>query len=82
MSKTNLPGFTAEASLYRMSGHYQSVATQSYSSGEQWVISQLRASGGIGGTGLTIDPEQCELRCYWICGRYGCFPTNCYWVCF
>ena len=41
MNTMNMPGFTAETSLYKTSGRYQSVATQSYSRGEQRVISQL-----------------------------------------
>jgi hypothetical protein len=53
MNTMNMPGFTAEASLCKGSGRYQSVATQSYSGGEQRVVSQIRAGGfGIGVGGL------------------------------
>jgi hypothetical protein len=73
MNAMHMPGFTAETSLYKTSRHYQSVTTQSYSSGEQGVISQALANG------------LCELWCNWPpnwqCGRNGCFPTNCYWIC-
>jgi hypothetical protein len=36
----NFPGFTAEASLYRKSGYYESVASQSYGSKKQAIIPQ------------------------------------------
>jgi len=36
----NIPGFTAEASLYRKSGYYESVASQSYGSKKQAIIPQ------------------------------------------
>ena len=38
----NMPGFTAEASFYRTSGHYQSIVTRAYSDGGQTVVAQLR----------------------------------------
>ncbi len=64
MSKTNLPGFTAGASLYKVSGRYQSTATRGYSSGEQKVISQIRVGGGFGGFvgGLRLG-FWCEAGC-------------------
>jgi hypothetical protein len=46
----DIPGFTAEASLYKKSGRYQSLASQTYSAARQSVISQMR--GGIGGGAL------------------------------
>ena len=36
-----MPGFTAEASLYKTSGCYQSVATQAYNNRRQKIVSQL-----------------------------------------
>jgi hypothetical protein len=47
MNTMNMPGFTAEISVYKTNSTYQSVATQSYSNGGQGVISQIRA-GGLG----------------------------------
>ena len=44
----NMPGFTADTSLYKTSGRYHSVANRSHGSGEPRVISQIRA-GGLGG---------------------------------
>jgi hypothetical protein len=82
MYAMNMPGFTAETSFYKTSGPYQSVA-QSYSSGEQGVISQMLATGTGGGGGGGLNEEQtCITRCQWICGRFGCYPYNCYTLCF
>jgi hypothetical protein len=72
MNTMNMPGFTAETSLYETSGHYQSVTTQSYSSGGQGVISQLRVlpplrggGGGFWGCGTLCDIAYgaCLLAC-------------------
>ena len=41
VSKMNFPGFTAKDSLYRKSGYYESVASQSYGSKKQAIIPQL-----------------------------------------
>ena len=41
MYKMNLPGFTAEGSLYKISGQYKPPAMRAYSNGEQKIISQL-----------------------------------------
>jgi hypothetical protein len=76
-----MPGFTAETSFYKTSGHYQSVEKQSYNSGGQGVISQMLATG-LGGGGTQAEEQTCITRCYWVCGRFGCFPTNCYTLCF
>jgi hypothetical protein len=51
MNSINMPGFTAEASLYKRSGRYESVATQSHNGGGERVIAQLRVGGG-GTTGF------------------------------
>jgi hypothetical protein len=63
MSKMNIPEFTAEASLYKTSGCYQSVATRGYRGGEQRVISQIRVGGGFGGFGGLRLGFWCELGC-------------------
>jgi len=59
-----MPGFTAEASLYKTSGHYHCMAIRGYSQGRREVISQLKGSvfhrplgGGIFGT----------IEDYWTC---------------
>jgi len=52
MNTMNIPGFAAEASLYKTSGHYQSVTTQGNSRGGA-VIPQLGVGGlGLGGLGV------------------------------
>jgi len=48
----NMPGFTAEASLYKTSGRYQPVGAQGYSNGEPGVISQLGGGRFPGSHGL------------------------------
>jgi hypothetical protein len=59
----NMPGFTADTSLYKTSGRYQSLANQSYSGG-QGVVAQLRAGGGFGTRGLSFHwPSWCEIEC-------------------
>jgi hypothetical protein len=76
-----IPGFTAEASVYKMSGHYQSVAMRACSKGGQKIISQLpigpfRVSHGFGlfdGLGSWF----CRLACdvvYAVCLE-GCEGT-------
>jgi hypothetical protein len=66
MNANNMPGFTAEASLYRKSGRYQSVATHAYSGGEQSVISQMRGGGGISIGGGRMGFWGC-LACVALC---------------
>jgi hypothetical protein len=58
MNTNNLPGFTADTSLYKTSGRYHSVANRAYGNGEQVVISQMR-SGGFGGSGGGLSEWQC-----------------------
>ena len=41
----NIPGFTAEASVYGTRVHYQSTTTQNYTRGHA-VIAQMRIGGG------------------------------------
>jgi hypothetical protein len=87
-----LPGYTADASLYKTSGRYQSVSTQNSSSGGQQVISQIRV-GGLGGSGgsgglnawgcwdswcCTTDYHYvCNPYCHWVCNEVPC--TRCIW---
>jgi hypothetical protein len=60
----NMPGFTAEVSLYKTGGSYQRIEPRAYNVGAQNVISQLSAGGfpGGGGSGLFGG---------WWC-RFGC----------
>ena len=63
-----IPGFTAEASVYKMSGRYQSVVTRAFSNGEQKVISQLPidpfpVSPGFGVFGGFFGSWLCRLAC-------------------
>lgn len=53
MNTMNIPGFDAEASLYKTRGRYQYGAKRDYGSGKQKVISQravTRAGGCIAST--------------------------------
>jgi hypothetical protein len=85
MYTANLPGFTAETSCDTPRDRYSSTAQYGEPSA-QAVSPQLLPVGlgdtGSGGTGGGGDEPECILRCYWQCGRYGCFPTRCYWLCF
>ncbi len=78
MNTMKMPGFTAENALYNSGRKYNmpSLATERSSSG---VVPQAAVGTGLV---ITIDPVQCERFCYWICGRYGCFPYFCHEVCF
>lgn len=81
----NMPGFTADTSLYKTSGCYQSVTTQRYSSGEQWVISQIRAGvgGGIsigGGQVVHASPFECA-SCLGLCGEHIADVDQCLAIC-
>jgi hypothetical protein len=44
----HVPGFSAEASLYKTRGHYHSMAMSGCSEGRRDVISQLKGGGGLG----------------------------------
>ena len=61
-----MPGFTADTSLYKTSGRYQSVANQSFTSGGQGVAAQILARGGVGAVGAvgnfggTALPFRCD----------------------
>jgi hypothetical protein len=81
MYTANLPGFTAEASLDTSRGRYSAAVRYGRRAGRA-ITSQLPTIGlGDQGGGGGDEPE-CIWRCYWRCGRYGCFPTNCYQLCF
>ena len=59
----SIPGFTAESSLYRPSGHYQAVTTRVGDVGEQRVISQIRVGGSVGRVGLGFSCDRTSCRC-------------------
>ena len=77
MNSKNLPRFNGEASLYKGRVGYRSVATQSYSSVEQIVISQIRAGGGFGAK--TGCEENCDVT-FNIC-MAGCPSAECNQFC-
>jgi hypothetical protein len=67
MKEPKFPGYTAENSLNKTSGRYQSAVTLAYSNGRQKVISQLsidpfRVSHGFGLLG-GIGSLLCRLAC-------------------
>lgn len=79
----NMPGFTAENALSESGRKYNIGAGSATERSGSGVITQAAAARFGGGFGeITIEPEQCDLRCRWKCGRYGCYPTDCYWVCY
>ena len=82
MNTMNMPGFTAEASLYKRSGRYQSVATQSFSSGEQRVISQMRAGGGLGGFWCEAWCDAKFAACCLLCPETGPAAGACAALCY
>jgi hypothetical protein len=83
MYAVTLPGFTAESSLSGARGPYAAAARPGAAGVVPAMASVLPRVGlGDTGGGRGDDAPECILRCYWRCGRYGCFPTNCYWLCF
>jgi hypothetical protein len=56
----HVPGFSAEASLYKTRGHYHSMAMSGCSEGRRDVISQLKGSGGLG---TLEDYHYCAQDC-------------------
>jgi hypothetical protein len=80
MNTMKMPGFTAENALSESGRKYNIGAASSTEISTSGVIPQAQFGGGLGE--ITIEPEQCDLRCRWRCGRYGCYPTDCYWVCY
>jgi len=84
MKPINMPGFTADASLERTIGYYQSVASRSYTNGKYGVVSQLRAGGGFVGPGLAgqqLGPWGWECF-YWRSCIICCSPWWCWYLCF
>lgn len=77
MNTMNMPGFTADNSLYCSSRTYNmpnAIFEISSSTIEPQIgITQVRSRGPI-----IIEPEECITRCYFIGG----VPIICYEVCF
>jgi hypothetical protein len=74
MNTINMPGFTAETSLYETSKHYQSTTSQTYSNGEQVGISQLRPRVAVAPPGGGDGVPDCAV-CFGICVAI-CVFTN------
>jgi len=77
-----MPGFSAEASLYRTKGPYQSAVWQSYGTGRKGVISQMSASGLGGAAGpfsgsCGCGPGYCCcIFCYFYSCYFWCWETG------
>ena len=61
MNPLNMPGFTADASLYLTGGSYRSVAAQSNSSGEHRVVAQRIARDGGCVSALNSCSDACTV---------------------
>ncbi|HEY3909525.1 MAG TPA: hypothetical protein VGM07_06510 [Stellaceae bacterium] len=78
MTASNMPGFTADKSLYTMSTLYYPAPNYLYVDKEQGVIAQLSISGNYL---CELCHWYCSffanrLECYVFCGRAGfCGPT-------
>jgi hypothetical protein len=81
INEMNMPGFTAEASLHKIRGHYQSMTTQGYSSVEQGVVSQMHAGGLVGARGPFSGSCGCGpgfcccILCYFDWCYFWCWST-------
>ena len=81
MNTMNMPGFSAENALSGNNGTYW---MQPLNARVNTGVTPQALGGGFGGGlgDITIGPEQCITRCRWVCTRYGCWPTDCYELCF
>lgn len=73
-----MPGFSAELSLYKTRGHYQSVAVQRYSSVEPGVVSQVRrerAGGPFSGSCGCGPGYCCCIFCYFDICNFWCWSS-------
>jgi hypothetical protein len=83
----NIPGFTAEASVYSMRGHYRVLGSPGDLAGDrgmlQTVLSQATGTGSAQQIGLwgPWGPGG-GWRCWFVYGCYICCNANfCWWVC-
>ncbi len=74
MNRMNMPGFTADASLYKTRGRYQSVATGVDSRGDNKIISQDRQSAQHVVNTLGIGAVHCDTKR--TCMGYTDYPTG------
>ena len=78
MDIKSIPGFTGEASLYKIRDRYLSVATQGYTTVEQRVVSQVRA----GALGETAGPFSGSCGCWpGVCCCIFCYYDRCVFWC-
>jgi len=83
----NIPGYTADASLYKTNGRYHSVVHQDFTSRKQKVVSQMRAGGfgGAAGSRNNYEPPRWPSGGCW--EEYGyyccefCWYGYCYYWC-
>ncbi|MBL8209321.1 MAG: hypothetical protein JNK87_01340 [Bryobacterales bacterium] len=76
-----IPGFSAEQALSETGRSYALRAARHAT--QLHLQPQATSLGtGLGLNEIDIEPEQCVLRCRWRCTRYGCYPTDCYIMCF
>jgi hypothetical protein len=68
MRPINMPGFTADISLYKTTGRYRSIAQRANGNGEPRVISQIRV-GGSGGLNAWMCCKKGKAR---PCGNQIC----------
>jgi hypothetical protein len=82
MNTIKMPGFTAENAIFHSEINFNMLGStiNKSSSGVNPQAGAGQAGAGFGT--ITIEPEQCVIRCRWRCTRYGCWPTDCYEMCF
>jgi|HubBroStandDraft_2_1064218.scaffolds.fasta_scaffold607912_2 hypothetical protein len=71
MNTMSMPGFTAEASLYKTNGRYRFIGGQPHGGGRPGVIPQLRRYIPP----IIFNPGWCASGEAWICPYYG--PCYC-----
>jgi hypothetical protein len=86
MGIMNIPGFTAEVSLYKRSGPYHSVMTRIGDSDEGRIITQIRIGGGalrgvLGGAGRVASGFSCDIESCRCDGFFDCFDMATTSVC-
>jgi hypothetical protein len=64
MNASNIPGFTAESSLYATRGSYRSASAEDYGSIEQGVVPQMSAGGPFSGSCECWPGACCCILCY------------------
>jgi hypothetical protein len=82
MNTSSMPGFTAQVSLRRATGHYASHGHTRVPPGEVHPA-LVRNPGGIsvGGNGLMVQGFWCELACRIACEKVTGNPGDCELLC-